>query len=210
MFLCCSVDPSEEAVPRLVAHFQSVIDAILAGTWKHYKSTRSRRGAGRFVHDRQQLEEKLTLDQSPHCFLLQPLSLRSRLTEARDNMVNSFRRFDFKLYSPVLANVFGAEETANPGSGIDEIFPPRPAGRPRRQRLEIKDGDKLVSIAQIIFQVYDHKTNRPHVLTTRPGKEPPCWVPMDQLSPTTLDWWNKQKELQFPLSISNWTLPLYV
>ena len=97
----------------------------------------------------------------------------------------------------MLTKVLGAK--ANPGSGIDELFPPSPAGRRRKQRLEIKnDNEALVSITQILFQVKDWKTNHPYVLITRPGEEPPCWVKIDQLSPATIDWWSKEKELRFP------------
>ena len=111
--------------------------------------------------------------------------------------MNSFRRFDFKLYSPVLAKVFGAEVTANPGSGIEELFSLRPAGRPR-QRLEIKDGDELVSIAHIIFQVNDSKTNRPYVLTTRPGKEPHVGcLSINYLQPHSTGGTNKRASVSF-------------
>ena len=42
---------------------------------------------------------KKVFNQNPRCFLLQPSSLRLRLTECRDSIVASLRKFDFGVQS---------------------------------------------------------------------------------------------------------------
>ena len=91
-----------------------------------------RRGAARFNFDRKKLEQKMVLDSNRSCFLLQPLALRRRFREATDTLVAAIRRFDFALYSPLLSNLFGLEIVADEGSGVDALFPPKPAGRPKK------------------------------------------------------------------------------
>ena len=165
------LDPSEESVPALVAHFSGVIDALVSGTWRHYPLDRFRLGAARFVFDRQQLELKLTVDKKPRSFFPQPIRLRQQLSDHISKVVRAFRKFDYKSYSPILAQVFGADAVADPGSGIEELFPPKPVGRPRKQRLEAKtSGGSLRLIEDILFQATDGQTGSAFVMVYWKGR----------------------------------------
>ena len=199
MFAC--VDPGEQAVQHLVTHFEGVIEGIVAGSWTHYTLERNQRGAGRYVYDRKQLESKLVLDLKPSCFLLQPHCLRRRLTQGREKAATAFRRFAFGLYSPVLSTVFGAEVVEDQGSGIEELFPGKPVGRPRKLRLEAKrSGEQYGQVAEILFQATDSQTKTPFVLVRWQGEAltKAAWVPLSSLTPATADWWQVELEVRFP------------
>ena len=200
--LCLScVDPGETAVARLIEHFNNVMEGILIGSWRHFTLERNPHGAGRYSYDRKQLENKLVFDLKPSCFLLQPHCLRRRLIEGREKAVTAFRRFDFGLYTPVLSTVFGAEVVVDQGSGIEELFPGKPVGRPRKQRLEAKrSGEQSGQVADILFQATDGQTKTPFVLVRWQGEAltKAEWVPLSGLSPATADWWQAEAELRFP------------
>src|SRR4051794_11062599 len=86
-----------------------------------------------------ELEKKKGFDPTPRCFLLEPVSLRLRLTECRDSIVHSFRAFPFDTYNPVIVEVFGEAYVVDPGSGVEAWFPPRKVGRPKKKLAAMKD-----------------------------------------------------------------------
>ena len=175
-----------------------MIDGIVAGTWLHYKEAKRSRGPGRNIYNRQELEASLVFDRNPRCFLMQPKTIQQRCVEARKQIADSFRRFVFDLYTPALSEHFGPEVVATAGSGIDEIVAPPVRGRPRKPRLEVKEGKSGWSkILRVVFQVRDSETKCHLVCVTR-ELAPPCWVPLDALSPETKAWWEKERETLFP------------
>src|SRR5215813_10727126 len=167
--VCVCVDPTEESLPRLTTHFQQVLNAMVDSRWTHYPPPqRHRGGATRFTFDR----KKLVLDSNPSRFLLQALALRRRFREATDTLVAAIRRFDFALYSPLLSNLFGPEIVADEGSGVEALFPPKPAGRPKKPRLDAKllDG-KSIRISDILSEALDGKTKAIYVLVCEQAKD---------------------------------------
>src|SRR5215467_5441326 len=158
--VCVCVDPTEESLPRLITHFQQVLNAMVDSRWTHYPPPQRRRGgAARFTFDRKKLEQKMVIDSNPSCFLLQPLALRRRFLEAIDTLVAAIRRFDFALYSPLLSNLFGPEVVADEGSGIEALFPRKPAGRPKKPRLDAKLLNGVsIRISDILSEALDGKT----------------------------------------------------
>src|SRR5215467_8433881 len=164
--VCVCVDPTEESLPRLTTHFQQVLNAMIESRWTHYPPPQRRRGgATRFTFDRKKLEQKMVLDSNPSSFLLQALALRRRFREATDTLIAAIRRFDFSLYSPLLSNLFGPEIVADEGSGVDALFPPKPAGRPKKPRLDAKllDGGSI-RLSDILSEALDGKTKAIYVL----------------------------------------------
>ena len=199
MFVC--VDPKEEAIPSLVKHYSIVIESILDGSWKHYALKRHARGVSNFMYDLKNLEAKMTLELKPHCFLLQPCLLRQRLSHLRLKIASAFRSFDYSLYSPLLCEQFGDEITNDQGSGIEELFPTKPPGRPKKIRLEVRHPDQSSNpVSTVLFQATDLETKKQFVFIRwqNPSDEEYGWVPLDSLSPVTSDWWNMEKERCFP------------
>ena len=154
---CCVVDSDEEAIAQLGVHFNSVIDSIVANTWQHY-SVKVRRGKGPVVFDEKEMGKKI-LQSSPSSFLLQPASLRQRVVESRSTIVTSFKLFSFDTYNAVISNLFGPDFTLDSGSGIEALFPPRPVGRPKRQKLcafrDKKDPSSTFELVDILGQARD-------------------------------------------------------
>ena len=138
--LCLGDD--EEAIPALTTHFKSVIKAIGEGKWLHYANP-TRMGTSVFnFFSKTQMEAKLTLDLQPKSFFLQPRLLAVKLTKIREAVVRSMRKLDYAKVTPEVTNVFGPEAVGVASSGIDDLFPPPRAGRPKKQvlisRLEMK------------------------------------------------------------------------
>ena len=156
----------------LATHFASIIDSIVANTWKHYSLSSGRRGKGPFVFDQTEMEKKKVLQLNPSSFLLQPSFLRCRLLECGDSIVASFRVFAFDAYNPAISTLFGASFVVDPGSGIEALFPPRRVGRPKMQKLTAKrdasDSDSS-SLVDILGQARDAATKEVFV---------PCEVPL--------------------------------
>ena len=203
LFLCLTyvfvmLDPNDDAIAALSEHFLTVMDSLRSGTFRHYSAQRYRVGTGKFVYDRKTLEGKLTFDKKPRCFLLQPLALRRKLSDSLSKVVRAFRKFDFTSYSSVLSRVFGADAIVDQGSGIDELFPPKSAGRPRLPRLEAMD-----LIADILFQVRDGKTEAPFVMVCWKGQplKSAQWVPVASLTQSTSQLWSNLLEQRFRSSI---------
>ena len=159
---------------------------------------RRRGGAARFTYDRKKLEQKVI--GNPACFLLQPLALRRRFREATDTLVAAIRRFDFALYSPLLSNLFGPEIVADEGSGVEALFSPKPAGRPKKPRLDAKllDG-KSIRISDILSEALDGKTKAIYVLCEQANDiKTAQWIPVSSLSPAAKEWWQNEREMRFP------------
>ena len=135
IYCCCLLDPAEEAILKLTNHFHAVIDGILDQSWRHFTSSRTRKGVGRFSYELKVLNTNLVFNGRPYNFLLQPQSLHKQLVLTRDKVVKSLRQFDFELYTPVLSAVFGPTAVTSQGSGIDVIFPRKPLERARKPRL---------------------------------------------------------------------------
>ena len=137
------------------------------------------------------------IDSNPSCFLLQALALRRRFREATDTLVG---RFDFSLYSPLLSNLFGPEIVADEGSGVDALFPPKPAGRPKKPRLDAKllDGESI-RISDILSEALDGKTKAIYVLVCEQAKDIKTaqWIPLESLSPAAREWWENEREMRF-------------
>ena len=82
------------------------------------------------------------------------------------SIVASLRKFDFGVYNPVIAHYFGEATVLDPGSGIEALFPPRPAGRPKKQKLQAKKDNKApeTQLVDILAQATDIQTNERFVL----------------------------------------------
>src|SRR5215467_678614 len=152
-----------------------------------------RRGVAVYFRQKEVGAEML-IKSNPSCFLLQPLALRRRFREATDTLVAAIRRLDFALYSPFLSNLFGPEAVADEGSGVEALFPPKPAGRPKKPRLDAK----LVS--DILSEALDGKTKAIYVLVCEQAKDIKTarWIPVDRLSPAAREWWQNEREMRFP------------
>ena len=139
----------------------------------------------------------MVLDSNPSCFLLQPLALRRRFREATDTLVAAIRRFDFALYSRLLTNLFGPEIVADEGSGVEA---PKPAGRPKKPRLDAKlvDGESI-RISDILSEALDGKTKAIYVLCEQAKDiKTAQWIPVSSLSPAARVWWENEREMRFP------------
>jgi hypothetical protein len=121
--ICVVVGSDEDAVLQLACYFDSVIDSLVSLTFEHYATPKKKSGKGPGYFNHEKLEKKKkVLDRNPECFLLQPSSLQVRLTECRDTIIVSFRKFDFGVYTPVISHCFGAAAVLDPGSGIDFLL----------------------------------------------------------------------------------------
>jgi hypothetical protein len=203
----CLLDPDEDAVTQLSAHFLSVIHSIVNHTWTHYhKQGKKKKGKkkGLVVFDQKELEKKRVTEMDPRCFLhLHPSYLRLRLSDCRASIVSSFRAFDFKAYNPVVSKVFGEHFVLDPGSGLEELFPPRRVGRPKKQKLAAKRERKAsdpTPLTNILGQAIDSATKDVYVLVQWAGEilEEATWTPLNCLSSNTKSWWVSQAELRFP------------
>ena len=143
----------------------------------------------------------MLIKSNPSCFLLQPLALRRRFGEATDTPVAAIQRFDFALYSPLLSNLFGPEVVTDEGSGVEALFPPKPAGRPKKPRLDAKlvDGESI-RISDILSEALDGKTKAIYVLVCEQAKDITTaqWIPVSSLSPVAREWWQNEREMRFP------------
>ena len=116
-------------------------------------------------------------------FLLQPSCLRLRLTECRDSILASLRKFDFGVYHPVIAHYFGEATVLDPGSGIEALFPPRPVGRPKKQKLTSKKDNKAsetTPLVDILAQAIGNETKEVFLLVQWAGShdENISWTPI--------------------------------
>ena len=70
------------------------------------------------------------------------------------------------MYNPVIAHYFGEAIVLDPGSGIEALFPPRPVGRPKKQKLQAKKDNKApeTQLVDILAQATDIQTNERYVL----------------------------------------------
>ena len=95
-------------------------------------------------------------------------------------------RNDFALYSRLLSNIFGPEVVADEGSGIEALFPRKPAGRPKQPRLDAKlvDGESI-RISDILSEALDGKTKAIYILVCEQAKDITTaqWIPVSSLSP---------------------------
>ena len=196
----CVVGPDEEAIGQLGAHFNSVIDSIVANTWEHYSV--KARGKGPVVFDPKEMGIK-GLQKNPSCFLLQPASLRRRLLDCRASIVTSFRMFSFDAYNAIIATSFGPTCILDTGSGIEALFPSRPVGRPKRQKLSAQRDRKDPSTYEIIAilgQAIGIATKELHVLVrwSDAPDEAPSWIPATSLTNDTQACWALEVEKRFP------------
>ena len=74
--------------------------------------------------------------------------------------------FDFGVYNPVIAHYFGEATVLDPGSGIEALFPPRPVGRPKKQKLQAKKDNKApeTPLVDILAQATDNETKESFLL----------------------------------------------
>ena len=96
---------------------------------------------------------------------------------------------------------FGADSTTDQGSGIEELFPNKPRGRPKKLHLEVKQpGQNSKSILTVLFQATDMETKKQFVFLRwlTPSGDEFGWVPLDSLTPVTAEWWNMEKKRCFP------------
>ena len=136
-------------------------------------------------------------------FLLQPSSLRIRLTKCRDTIIKSFRNFDFTAYHPCVSHCFGEGVVIDAGSGIESLFPPRLAGRPKKLQLAAYADDKAsdtTSLVDIVGQAIDTATKEIFVLVQWVGStdDDITWVPFRNLSNVTQAWWVSESDRRFP------------
>ena len=146
IILLCVVDMEEEAVGKLTAYFLSLVDAIASGTFSQYMPEKKPLHS---LRQRLRVSRELT---SPSCFLLQSQSLCGAVIECRQSVAQALRAFDYPTYSPYISNVFGPEFVVEEGSAIEELFPAKPVGRPRKLRVQIPDSKQNY---QILSQAVD-------------------------------------------------------
>ena len=186
---------------QLASHFTNVIEEIRSHKFRHYSIPKTQKGKGPGYFEHQKMEKKKVLDENPLCFLLQPSSLRIRLTKCRDTIIKSFRVFDFTTYHPCVSDWFGAVIDA--GSGIESLFPPRQAGRPKKLQLAAYADDKAsetTSLVDILGQAIDRATKEIFVLVQWVGStdDDITWVPFRNLSNVTQAWWVSESDRRFP------------
>src|SRR6185437_14741270 len=136
--------------------------AIVAGTWTHaaIKKRKSRKKPspssaetkvemqdekvdGKQIHSqsRQQYFSKMTYDNNVNPFLLGPAKLQARLTQVRNMLVESLRKFNYKKITPLVSAHLGPVYVGIANSGINEIIAPPHRGRRRkRSRSPLRDG----------------------------------------------------------------------
>ena len=195
----CLVGPEEDAVIQLATHFQTEIDSILAHTYVHYSSPKKNRGKGPGLFVYETLEKKKVFNKSPLSFLLQPSSLQVRLTDCRDKISKSLRNFQFEKYNPSIAQCFGDEVVLDQGSGIDALFPPRSAGRPKKLRLAAYQDNKASAttpVVDILGQAIDSATKETFVLVQ--WVDDISWTPIRLRSTGTQTWWLSESHRRFP------------
>jgi hypothetical protein len=109
------------------------------------------------------------------------------------------RKFDFGVYNTVIAHYFGEATVLDPGSGIEALFPPRPVGRPKKQKLQAKKDNKSpeTSLVDILAQATDIETKETFLLVHW-ANEDISWTPVRLLSIFTHDWWLSESERRFP------------
>src|SRR6185437_599102 len=136
-------------------------------------------------------------DASPSCFLLQPQSLCGAVLECRQSVAQSLRAFDYPTYSPYISNVFGPEFVVEEGSAIEELFPAKPVGRPRKLRVQIPDS-KLNY--QILSQAVDEATHEHYLLLVADGDSlaETRRVSTKHFPAETLNHWRREAEKKFP------------
>jgi len=107
--------------------------------------------------------------------------------------------FDFGGYNPVIAHYFGEATVLDPGSGIEALFPPRPAGRPKKQKLQAKKDNKApeTQLVDILAQATDIQTNERYVLVQW-ANDDISWTLVRFLSNFTHEWWLSEAEMRFP------------
>ena len=187
---CLVVGPEEDAVIQLATHFQTEIDSILAHTYLHYSSPKQKRGKGPGLFVFETLEKKKVFNKNPLSFLLQPSSLQVRLTDCRDKISKSCRNFQFEKYNPSIAQCFGDAVVLDQGSGIDALFPPRSAGRPKKLRLAAYQDNKAsdtTPLVDILGQAIDSATKEIFVLVqwAESKDDDISWTPIRLLSNVT-------------------------
>jgi hypothetical protein len=200
---CLVVGPEEDAVIRLSNHFQTEIDSILAHTFRHYSVPKKKRGKGPCLFVYEQLEEKKGFNKNPISFLLQPSSLQVRLKDCREKIIQSLRKFQFEKYNQSIAQCFGDAVVLDQGSGIDALFPPRSAGRPKKLRLAAFQDNKASEttlLVDILGQAIDIATKERFVLVQWADSKDDemTWTPIRLLSPVTQTWWSSESDRRFP------------
>ena len=100
------------------------------------------------------------------------------------------RKFSFEKYNNSIVECFGAAAVVDMGSGIEALFPPRPAGRPKKLRLAAFQDDKAsdtTELVDILGQAIDTATNEIFVLVMwADSKEDDItWTPIRHLSNVT-------------------------
>ena len=99
--------------------------------------------------------------------------------------------------------MFDEHFVLDPGSGVEELFPPRRVGRPKKQKLAAKRDRKAsdpTQLTNILGPAIDSATKDVYVLVQWAGEtlEEATWTPFNCLSPNTKSWWVSQAELRFP------------
>jgi hypothetical protein len=163
------LEPDDDAVFNLIDHFSRIIEAIVDDTWMHYrigwrdpKDADSKKKV--FVLARDDVKQPV-LNRNPRVFFLQSHQLGAKLLAIRDHIIQSLRGFDFTITTPVLRANFPDYLVGEPGSGINELFPPPQRGRPKKRKAD-SDGDYLPQ-AKVVRslrrktsqQPADHHTN---------------------------------------------------
>ena len=89
------------------------------------------------------------------------------------------------------------------GSGIESLFPPRQAGRPKKLQLWAYADDKAsetTSLVDILGQAIDRATKEIFVLVQWTGSTDSdlTWIPFRNLSNSTQVWWVSESDRRFP------------
>jgi hypothetical protein len=153
------LEPDEEAVVVLEAHFRGVMDGIVKDTWRHYRVQWNSEGKKIFAIASDELKSSLVLDRQPVPFFLSYHRLGQSLQDIRDKVVNSLRVYTFERITPLIEEMFGADYVGHPGSGVEELFPPRRPGRPKKRKQSAQDTE-YVSQAVLKRNMRRRKTRR--------------------------------------------------
>ena len=139
------------------------------------------------------------MNKNPLSFLLQPSSLQVRLTDCRDKIVQSLRKFQFEKYNQSVAQCFGDAVVLDQGSGINALFPPRSAGRPKKLRLAAYQDSKASDTTPLV-DILGQAIDSAFVLVqwAESTDDEMTWTPIRLLSPVTKTWWLSEADKRFP------------
>ena len=120
-----------------MTHFTQIITDIVDDKWSHLPAQWiSPKKQKLYVISPTDINESRTLDQDPQPFWLGYHRLGQKLFEIRLKVVQTFRKFKFEKYTPLMQEHFPDVDLGLGNSGINELFVPPKRGRPRKADIK--------------------------------------------------------------------------